>query len=69
MQNDTDWSRRQTRWPLSFRRLPDQSLRQQCGKMQTSSAENAIKLSIRFLTNDHERNLEYLANVYCMLYS
>ena len=44
MRND-DWSRRQTTWPLSFRRLPHQSLNGQCGKMQTSSAENAIKLS------------------------
>ena len=32
-------ARRQTTWPLAFRRLPHQSLNRQCSKMQTRSAE------------------------------
>jgi len=42
MWNDADWSRRQTTRPLSFHSLPHRSLNWQCGKMQTSSAENDI---------------------------
>ena len=58
MRNDADWSRRQTTWPLAFRRLPHQSLNRQCGKMHTRSAEK-LSNGGRFRFFDHESTLSH----------
>jgi len=53
MRNDADWSKRQTTWPPSFRRLPPWQHNRPGGKMQTSNAENASNDAImHFWTAD-----------------
>jgi len=52
MRNDADWPRRQTTWPLAFRRLPHQSLNRQCSKMQTRSGDVVMGTVSKNLIDD-----------------